>query len=97
MKSYKALHDLVSIEIIKQDDDRYKVGSLFLPDNYIENEKLVKGKITSIGTDVKNGLKVGDIVYFDKHSIFATEGHKGTDSVGKIVLTKVENVIWKMI
>jgi co-chaperonin GroES (HSP10) len=93
---YKALHDLVSIEIVEQDKDRYKVGELFLPDRYIENEKLVRGKITSIGTDaVKSGLQLGDIVYFDKHSIYATEGSKGTDTVGKVVLTKVENVIWK--
>lgn len=91
-----ALNDLVIIQNVKQDENRYKQYGLEFIDSVIENFKLVKGKVISVGQKaLKENINVGDIVLYDKHSVFALagKGSKGSEKEGEIVITKVDNVI----
>lgn len=92
----KALNDLVIIQNVKQDENRYKrFGIDFIPD-VIENFKMVKGKVLSVGSLAKKeNINKDDVVLYDKHSVFAEFGRrgKGTEVEGEIVITKVENII----
>jgi co-chaperonin GroES (HSP10) len=91
----RALGDLVIIQNVVQDVTRYTHDGIYIPNQYMENNKAVKGKVLSLGPKAaEEGLQVGDIVLYDKHSIFAQEGATvGTEKENKIVITRVENVI----
>ena len=92
----RAINDLVIIQNVKQDENRYKRYGLEFLDEVIENFKAVKGKILSVGKLAeKENINKGDIVLYDKHSVFAEVGKrgKGTEKEGEIVITKVDNVI----
>jgi hypothetical protein len=88
---------LVIIETVKQDEGRFMSEGIFIAPQYIENMKLVRGRVLSIGPKAQNeGLAVGDEILYDKTSIFSLTGitaRKGTEKEGDLVITKIENVI----
>jgi co-chaperonin GroES (HSP10) len=89
----KAIADLVIIENIEQGDNSLCRGGIYIPSMAVEAEKIVKGKVISLGPEAKKeGLNIGDIVLYDKHSIHS-ELSTGTEKVGETVITRVENVI----
>ena len=61
----KAVNYYIIIEIIKEGPK--KVGGLILTDEVNEDNRYIKAKVISIGNLVE-GIKDGDIVYYDKHS-----------------------------
>lgn len=54
----KALHNYILIELIQKETDL--VG--------IDQDNSQKGKVLDIGEKAEGGLKVGDIVYFQKYA-----------------------------
>ena len=53
------------IETIKEGPK--KVGGLILTDEVNEDNRYIKAKVISIGNNVE-GIKEGDVVYYDKHA-----------------------------
>jgi co-chaperonin GroES (HSP10) len=93
-KTSRAVGDLVIIEILKQRKKRLLFDGVYIPLQYTENNKLVRGKVLSVGPKAQSeNINVGDEVLYDKHSIYSQFGGKGTEKEGDIVITKVENVI----
>jgi|TARA_R100000458_G_scaffold49319_1_gene48808 co-chaperonin GroES (HSP10) len=60
----KAINHYIVIENIKEPK---KVGGLLLTEDTDEDNRYLKAKIISTGNLVE-GLKDGDIVYYDKHA-----------------------------
>jgi len=61
----KAVNHYLVIERIK--DEPTKVGGLILTEQTDEDNRYLKAKVVSIGNLVE-GIKEGDIVYYDKHA-----------------------------
>jgi co-chaperonin GroES (HSP10) len=61
----KAVNHYLVIERIK--DEPTKVGGLILTDETNEDNRYLKAKVISIGNMVE-GIKEGDIIYYDKHA-----------------------------
>jgi len=88
----RATGDLVILKNVAQGRSLFR-GGIHLPFAPMENEKMVKAIVLSVGPDAaKEGITVGDKVFYDKHSIFS-EKKVGTDDEGEVVITKVENII----
>ena len=60
--------NFVIVEYETKDDIVNKDG-IFIPHKAIENSKLIRGKILSVGEKCKLGVKVGDFVLYDKYAI----------------------------
>jgi len=60
----KAVNHYLVIDMIKEES---KVGGLILTDQTDEDNRYLKGKVVSIGNLVE-GIKEGDIIYYDKHA-----------------------------
>lgn len=87
----KAVGDKVVLKNLEQNPDRYTVGGIHMPLNY-ENCKLVKAMVVSVGPEAeKEGLKPGQVVMYDKHSIFSETG-KGTEKEGEVVVCKTHGI-----
>ena len=91
----RAVNQRVVIEVLQQRRRERLVDGILVPDQAYENGRLVKGRVISIGRNaLSENLNVGDVVLFDKHSIFAEHGFsEGTEQKGEFVVTNVENVI----
>jgi len=61
----KAVNHYLVIEPIKQ--ELKKVGGLILTDEVNEDNRYLKAKVISTGNLVE-GIKEGDVVYYDKHA-----------------------------
>ena len=61
----KAVNYYLIIEIIK--DEPNKVGGLILTEEIDEDNRYLKAKVISIGDNVE-GIKEGDVIYYDKHA-----------------------------
>ena len=61
----KAVNHYLVIEPIKQ--QQKKVGGLILTDELNEDNRYLKAKVISTGNLVE-GIKEGDVVYYDKHA-----------------------------
>jgi co-chaperonin GroES (HSP10) len=61
----KAVNHYLVIEPIKQ--QQKKVGGLILTDELNEDNRYLKAKVISAGNLVE-GIKEGDVVYYDKHA-----------------------------
>ena len=61
----KAINHYIIIEVIKEGPK--KVAGLIMTDNTDSDNRYLKAKIISTGNLVE-GLKDGDIVYYDKHA-----------------------------
>ena len=61
----KAVNHYLVIEPIKQ--ELKKVGGLILTDKVNEDYRYLKAKVISAGNLVE-GVKEGDVVYYDKHA-----------------------------
>ena len=61
----KAVNHYLVIEPIKQ--ELKKVGGLILTDEVNEDNRYLKAKVISTGSLVE-GIKEGDVVYYDKHA-----------------------------
>ena len=61
----KAVNHYLVIERIK--DEPTKVGGLILTEETDEDNRYLKAKVISIGNMVE-GIKEGDIIYYDKHA-----------------------------
>ena len=61
----KAVNHYVIIDMIK--DEPVKVGGLILTEQTDEDNRYLKAKVVSIGNLVE-GIKEGDIIYYDKHA-----------------------------
>jgi len=61
----KAINFYLVVEKIKEEPK--KVAGLILTEKTDVDNRYVKAKIISVGSEVK-GLKEGDIIYFDKHA-----------------------------
>ena len=56
----------------------------------------VKGKVISMGEAVEeSGLKVGDVVSYDKHAIYSRHG-KGTHTEGDLIVVNISSIITKV-
>jgi co-chaperonin GroES (HSP10) len=86
------LGDKVILEIVES--RKQERGGIIIPQHVEEeNNKLVKGKVISLGEEAKKeGIDVGSVVLFDKHSVFS-DRTTGYETVGQLVITKVENII----
>ena len=83
----KAVYDKVIIE--KYVESERIVDGIVIPMTFNLNTKLQKGKILSVGPEVKKyNIKEGDYVLYDKLSAY--------DDTKDIIVTKVENVILKI-
>ena len=60
----KAVNHYLVIDMIKEEP---KVGGLILTEQTDEDNRYLKGKVVSIGNLVE-GIKEGDIIYYDKHA-----------------------------
>ena len=61
----KAVNHYLIIERIK--DEPKTVGGLILTDQTDEDNRYAKAKVISIGNIVE-GIKEGDVIYYDKHA-----------------------------
>ena len=61
----KAVNHYLIIERIK--DEPTKVGGLILTEQTDEDNRYLKAEVISIGNIVE-GIKEGDIIYYDKHA-----------------------------
>ena len=61
----KAVNHYLIIEPIKEGPK--KVGGLILTDEVNEDNRYIKAKVISVGNNVE-GIKEGDVVYYDKHA-----------------------------
>ena len=61
----KAVNHYLVIERIK--DEPTVVGGLILTDETDEDNRYLKAKVISIGDNVE-GIKEGDVIYYDKHA-----------------------------
>ena len=60
----KAVNHYLIIDMIKEEP---KVGGLILTDETNEDNRYLKAKVVSIGNLVE-GIKEGDVIYYDKHA-----------------------------
>lgn len=90
-KQSKAMNERVIIEIIEQDENRFKRDGIYLPESVIVNCDLLKGKILSVGEKAKKyNVKVGDVVLYDKASAY----YVPPEIVGTLIITDVENIVY---
>ena len=61
----KAVNDYIVVD--KEKVGPKKIGSLILTENLDEDNRYIKATIVSTGNLVQ-GLKDGDVVYYDKHA-----------------------------
>ena len=61
----KAVNYYLIVEKIK--DEEKKVGGLILTEETDDDNRYLKAKVISIGNIVE-GVKEGDIIYYDKHA-----------------------------
>ena len=61
----KAVNQYIIIDPIKE--ELKKVGGLILTDEVNKDNRYLKAKVISIGNIVE-GVKEGDIIYYDKHA-----------------------------
>ena len=61
----KAVNHYLIIDMIK--DEPTKVGGLILTEKTDEDNRYLKAKVVSTGNLVE-GIKEGDIIYYDKHA-----------------------------
>lgn len=88
----EAFNDLVIIEIIKQEEQKGKIDSIFIPASVLHNQELLKGRVTSAGPlAIKDGISVGDEVLYDKFAAY----YLPPDTIGTFIIVKAENVIVK--
>jgi len=87
----------VLLEILEDPRVKQRIDGLYLPQNMrnrgeLENFKLMKCKIISVGRDVKeeNEIEPGMTVLIDKWSCWFHPGYVP----GRLALTQVENVIF---
>jgi co-chaperonin GroES (HSP10) len=89
----KAVGRRVLLQIIPERQYQ-ELGGIILPEsmNNSENQKLIKGKVVSIGQEAeKMLLNIGDIVYFDKWSQFAPNGDgRATEEPNAFVLVNFD-------
>jgi co-chaperonin GroES (HSP10) len=75
------------------DDNRFIKGGIYLPQMKLENDRLVKGVVISIGREAMGeGLNVGDVVLYDMWSKFGYRG-VASDKVDDFIITNVENIM----
>ena len=70
----KAVNYYLIIERIK--DEPNEVGGLVLTEELDEDNRYLKAKVISIG-NVVEGIKEGDVIYYDKHAGHGIQ-HKDT-------------------
>jgi co-chaperonin GroES (HSP10) len=58
--------------IIKRIKEKSKTASGFIIDSAKKEIRYLKGKIVSVG-NITQGLKVNDIIYYDKHAGYSVE------------------------
>jgi co-chaperonin GroES (HSP10) len=91
-KTSKALNDLVIIELIDQEKLKGEIDGIILPDEALCNMELLKGRVLSAGPEaIKDGVRVGDIILYDRYSAFYNPPVK----VGVCLITRADNVIVK--
>ena len=61
----KAVNNYIIIDMTK--DEPKKIGGLILTEQTDEDNRYLKAKVVSIGNLVE-GIKEGDIIYYDKHA-----------------------------
>ena len=61
----KAVNHYLIIDIIKEGPK--KVGGLIFTEETDEDNRYLKAKVISVGNNVE-GIKEGDVVYYDKHA-----------------------------
>jgi len=61
----KAVNHYLIIEIIK--DEPTEVGGLILTEELDDDNRYLKANVISIGDNVE-GIKEGDVIYYDKHA-----------------------------
>ena len=61
----KAVNYYIIVENIK--DEEKKVGGLIMTEEIDDDNRYLKAKVISIGDNVQ-GIKEGDVVYYDKHA-----------------------------
>ena len=61
----KAVNYYIIVENIK--DEEKKVGGLIMTEEIDDDDRYLKAKVISIGDNVQ-GIKEGDVVYYDKHA-----------------------------
>ena len=61
----QAVNHYLVVDPIKEEDK--KLGGLFMSDTLDNDNKYAKGKIITKGNLVE-GVKLGDIVYYDRHA-----------------------------
>jgi len=92
-ESSKALHDLVIIEILDQDESKNKVGNILIPEKSTQNMDMLKGRVVAVGPKAKRkNLNIDDIILYDKWSAF----YKPPETTGTYVITRCENIICKI-
>ena len=69
MESTKAVGRYLIIEQLAEEDNTTESGVL-LSANDINSQRHKRGKVLSVGQDVNDRLKVGDIVWYDKAGSF---------------------------
>ena len=70
----KAVNHYLIIDMIKEGPK--KVGGLIFTEDTDEDNRYLKAKVISIGNNVE-GIKEGDIIYYDKHAGHGIQ-HKDT-------------------
>ena len=60
----KAVNHYLIIDMIKEEP---KVGGLILTEQTDEDNRYLKAKVVSIGSNVE-GIEEGDVIYYDKHA-----------------------------
>ena len=78
----KAVNDYIVVE--KEKIGPKKVGGLILTENLDEDNRYIKATIISTGNLVQ-GLKDGDVVYYDKH---AGHGITWKDTMYKVIRSR---------
>lgn len=71
-KKLKCGNDYVAVEVIDV-LNQMKVGNVYLPDSYGENERLAHCKVMDVGEGAKDklGIEAGDYVMIDRLATFA--------------------------
>ena len=89
-----ACNDSVIIKQIEQEETRNMRDGIYLPESATHNTELIKGVVMSCGPDaVRDNIKVGDTILYDRFSAF----YNPPVSIGTFIITKVENVIVKIL
>lgn len=74
----KANAKFIIVEFLSKEELVQK-GNIFIPDRAIENSKLARGKVMSVGKKCVLGIEPGQVVLYDKHAI-----NKYDDTIGAI-------------